>query len=63
MDEITPEIAGMEYEQTTLHLSPDGVIDHDMLVRGLDLARLGGITDMAPADQVYTTQFKPVPTA
>ncbi len=53
----------MEYEQTTLHLSPDGVIDHDMLVRGLDLARLGGITDMAPADQVYTTQFKPVPTA
>jgi NitT/TauT family transport system substrate-binding protein len=63
VDEIPPEIATMEYEQTTLHLSADGVIDPAMLVFGLQLARLGGITDMAPADQVYTTQFKPVPTA
>ncbi len=63
IDEITPEIATMEYEQTTLHLSVDGVIDPALLVRGLELAKLGGITDMAPPDQVYTTQFKPVPTA
>jgi NitT/TauT family transport system substrate-binding protein len=28
----------------------------------LDLAKLGGMKDLAPAEEILSTQFKPVPT-
>ena len=30
--------------------------------RALEMARLIGMTDLAPVEQIYVTQFKPVPT-
>jgi len=30
--------------------------------RSLDLAKLIGMTNLAPASEIFTTKFKPVPT-
>ena len=32
-------------------------------VRALDMGRLIGMTDLAPVEDIYITNFKPVPTA
>ena len=32
------------------------------VVRALDLARLVGMTDLAPVGEIYDAKFKPVPT-
>ena len=37
-------------------------MEKDWMVRALDMARLIGMTDLAPVEDIYTTQFKPVPT-
>lgn len=63
IDEITPAIAGFEYEKTILNLSADGVIDMPAVRYGLELARLGGMSGMAPAEKIVSFAFKPVPTA
>jgi NitT/TauT family transport system substrate-binding protein len=63
IDEITPAIAAYEYEQTTLKLSTDPSMDVASVQRGLDLARLSGMTDMAPAAATIDARFKVVPTA
>ncbi len=63
IDEIPPEIAVFEYENTILKLSTDPTIDLAEVQRGLDLAALGGMKDMAPAAQTVDTRFKVVPTA
>ena len=34
----------------------------DAVQLSLDLAKLGGLKDIVPADEVYSTAFKPVPT-
>ena len=35
----------------------------DWMERALDMARLIGMTDLAPAKDIFIEQFKPVPTA
>jgi NitT/TauT family transport system substrate-binding protein len=62
IDEIPADIAGMEYDNTTLKLSTDATIKLDEVERSLQLSRLGGMTDMAPADQLFVNRFRPVPT-
>jgi len=32
------------------------------MVRALDMAKLIGMTDLAPVEQIYVETFKPVPT-
>ncbi len=61
-NEIPPEIAAIEYEETILKLSVDGVIDPAQVAYSLELSRLGGMTDLAPAEEVFTPRFRPVPT-
>lgn len=61
-NEIPPEIAAIEYEETILKLSADGVIDPAQVAFSLELARLGGMTEMAPAAETFDTNFRPVPT-
>jgi NitT/TauT family transport system substrate-binding protein len=63
IDEIAPEIAALEYENTILKLSTDATIDLAEVQRGLELAALGGMKDMAPAAQLVDTRFKVVPAA
>jgi NitT/TauT family transport system substrate-binding protein len=61
-DEIPADIAALEYDNTTLKLSTDATIRLEEVERSLQLSRLGGMTDMAPADQLFINRFKPVPT-
>ena len=62
IDEIPPEIAAAELDGNIVKLSKDGAMEKDWMVRALDMARLIGMTDLAPVEDIYTTQFKPVPT-
>jgi ABC-type nitrate/sulfonate/bicarbonate transport system substrate-binding protein len=64
--EIPAEIAALEYENTILKLETDGSMSGskipDEVQLALDMAKAGGMKDLAPAAEVISTQFKPVPT-
>jgi ABC-type nitrate/sulfonate/bicarbonate transport system substrate-binding protein len=64
--EIPPEIAALEYENTIMKLQADGSLDgpkiKDAVQLSMDLAKLGGLKDIMPTEELYSTQFKPVPT-
>jgi len=64
--EIPPEIAALEYENTILKLQADGSMDgpeiKDAVQISMDLAKLGGLKDIAPTEDLYSAAFKPVPT-
>ena len=64
--EMPADIATLEYENTILKLETDGNMAApnvvDAVGLSLDLARLGGLKDVVPAQDVISTQFKPVPT-
>jgi len=62
IDEIPPNIAEAELDGNIVKLSKDGAMQKDWMILALDLARLIGMTDLAPVEDIYTTQFKPVPT-
>ena len=64
--EMPAEIAALEYENTILKLETDGnmgAADVPAAVQlSLDLAKLGGLKDIVPTEDVISTRFKPVPT-
>jgi NitT/TauT family transport system substrate-binding protein len=64
--EMPPEIAALEYENTILKLETDGNMAapnvKDAVQLSMDLAKLGGLKDIAPTQDLYSTQFKPAPT-
>src|SRR6202035_2861706 len=64
--EIPPEIAGLEYDNTIMKLESDGDMSKpnikDAVQLSMDLAKLGGLKDIMPTEDLYSTQFKPVPT-
>jgi NitT/TauT family transport system substrate-binding protein len=64
--EIPPEIAGLEYENTILKLETDGDMSgpgvKDAVQLSMDLAKLGGLKDIMPTEDLYSTRFRPVPT-
>ena len=64
--EMPTEIAALEYENSIMKLETDGSMAapnvKDAVQLSLDLATLGGLKDVVPAEDVYSTQFKPVPT-
>ena len=64
--EIPAEIAALEWENTIMKLEADGSMSAPntlaQLQLALDLAKLGGMKDLAPAADILSTQFKPVPT-
>ena len=62
IDEIPANIAEAELDGNIVKLSKDGAMQKDWMNLALDLARLIGMTDLAPVEDIYTTQFKPVPT-
>src|SRR6266567_5597784 len=63
--EIPADIAALEYENTIMKLETDGSMSApntlQQLQLALDLAKLGGMKDLAPAEEILSTQFKPVP--
>jgi ABC-type nitrate/sulfonate/bicarbonate transport system substrate-binding protein len=63
--EIPPEIASLEYDNTIMKLESDGSMDGPKIKGAvqlsMDLAKLGGLKDIMPTEELYSTQFKPVP--
>lgn len=64
--EMPPEIASLEYDNTIMKLETSGDMgapDVKAAVQlSLDLAKLGGLKDIVPVEDVISTKFKPVPT-
>jgi NitT/TauT family transport system substrate-binding protein len=62
IDEIPDPIAAAELDGNIVKLSTTGEFQKDWMDRALDMARLIGMTDLAPSADIYVTNFKPVPT-
>jgi NitT/TauT family transport system substrate-binding protein len=64
--EMPADIAAAEYENTIMKLETDGNMGApdvpEALQLSLDMARLGGMKDLAAASEIISTQFKPVAT-
>jgi ABC-type nitrate/sulfonate/bicarbonate transport system substrate-binding protein len=64
--EMPAEIAAAEYDNTILKLETDGNMAASnvpgAVQLSLDLAKLGGLKDIVPVEDVISTKFKPVPT-
>lgn len=64
--EMPVEIAALEYENTIMKLETDGNMAAANVAPAvqlsLDLAKLGGLKDIVPVEDVISTQFRPVPT-
>lgn len=63
IDEIPEPIAAEELDKSIKKLSRDGEFRKEWMERALEMAKLIGMTNLAPVDEIYTTKFKPVPTA
>jgi NitT/TauT family transport system substrate-binding protein len=62
IDEIPEAIAARELDGNIKLLSRTGEMQLDWMERALDMGRLIGMSDLAPAQEMFITQFKPVPT-
>lgn len=62
IDEIPDAIAARELDANIKNLSATGEFQPEWMERALDMGRLIGMKDLAPAKDMYVTQFKPVPT-
>jgi len=62
IDEIPANIAARELDANIKHLSRTGEMKLEWMERALDMARLIGMKDLAPAKDIFLTQFKAVPT-
>ena len=63
IDEIPEAIAAAELDGNIVKLSTTGEFRKEWMERALDMARLIGMTSLAPVNDTYVTSFKPVPTA
>jgi len=62
INDIKDPVAAAELDEVIKKLSRDGAFRPEWMERALEMAKLIGMTDVAPAKDIYTTQFKPVPT-
>jgi NitT/TauT family transport system substrate-binding protein len=62
IDEIPEQVAAAELDGNIMKLSTDGEIRKEWMERSLDMAKLIGMTNLAPVEQIYVTTFRPVPT-
>lgn len=62
IDEIPEPIAAAELDGNIVKLSTTGEFRKEWMERSLDMARLIGMKDLAPVEQSYVSNFKPVPT-
>jgi len=63
IDEIPEPIAAAELDGNIVKLSTNGEFRKEWMDRALDMARLIGMTSLAPVAEIYVNAFKPVPTA
>jgi NitT/TauT family transport system substrate-binding protein len=62
IDEIPEAIAARELDGNIKNLSRTGEMKLEWMERALDMARLIGMKDLAPAKDIFIEQFKPRPT-
>jgi NitT/TauT family transport system substrate-binding protein len=62
IDEIPDSVAAAELDGNLMKLSTTGEMTEEWMSRALDLARLVGMTNLAPVQETFVTSFKPVPT-
>jgi NitT/TauT family transport system substrate-binding protein len=62
IDEIPENIAARELDGNIKKLSATGEMRLEWMERALDMARLIGMKDLAPAKEMYIDKFRPVPT-
>lgn len=62
IDEIPEDIAARELDGNIKKLSTTGEFQLEWMERALDMARMIGMEDLAPAEEMFVTKFKPVPT-
>lgn len=58
IDELSPSIAAAELDGNIMHLSSTGEMKLEWVQRGLDMAKLVGMKDIASIDEIYTPKFK-----
>jgi NitT/TauT family transport system substrate-binding protein len=63
IDEIPEPIAAAELDGNIVKLSTTGEFRKEWMERCLDMAKLIGMTNLAPVGDIYVTSFKPAPTA
>jgi NitT/TauT family transport system substrate-binding protein len=63
IDEIPPQVAEAELDGNISKLLATGEMKEEWMSRALDLARLIGMTDLAPVRETFVTNFTPLPTA
>ena len=63
IDEIPEPIAAAELDGNIVKLSATGEFKKEWMERCLEMAKLIGMTSLAPVNEIYVTSFKPVPTA
>jgi len=63
IDEIPEPIAAAELDGNISKLSTTGEFRKEWMERSLEMAKLIGMTALAPVDQMYVSNFKPVPTS
>jgi NitT/TauT family transport system substrate-binding protein len=63
IDEIAEPIAAAELDGNIVKLSTTGEFRKEWMERSLEMAKLIGMNQLAPVDQIYVGNFKPVPTA
>lgn len=57
---VAEAIAKQEYEETFLKLSKDGRFTLEQTKVAMELARIGGFDNLAPAEEIVTMDFTPV---
>jgi NitT/TauT family transport system substrate-binding protein len=62
IDEIPEPVAAAELDGNIMKLSTDGEIRKEWMERSLEMAKLIGMTNLAPVEDIYLTTFRPVPT-
>ncbi|MFM9979420.1 MAG: ABC transporter substrate-binding protein [Burkholderiales bacterium] len=62
IDEIAEPIAAAELDSNISKLSTTGEFNREWMERALEMAKLIGMTSLAPVADIYVTNFKPVPT-
>jgi len=60
--EIPLPIAEAELDGNIVKLSKNGEMQKDWMSLALDMGRMIGMTDLAPVEDIYVTNFQPVPT-
>ena len=62
VNEIPEDVAAAELDGNIKNLSITGEFQKDWMERSLDMAKLIGMTNLAPVDDIYITKFRPAPT-